>query len=240
MMVGDCAKIMYEVKEVKLYGTWGSTYTAVVQNALKLKEVKYKYVQEDLENKSEELLRINPVHKQVPVLVVDGRPIAESLVILEYVDEMWKSPPIMPEDPYERAMVRFWADFIYKKVAPCSYTILFTVGEALEKAIEEFTRNLATLEEGIGKDFANAGKPFIHGAKPGLLDIIMGSSSGGIRLLADLTGKELIDKDKVPLVYSSVHSFESLPIAKETQVPYEQLLSRVLAKREKAFATEQP
>ena len=73
-----------EPREVKLYGAWGSAHAAMARNALALKGVRYEYVEEDLDNKSEALLRLNPVHGgKVPVLVVDGRPLAESLVIIE-------------------------------------------------------------------------------------------------------------------------------------------------------------
>jgi hypothetical protein len=59
-------------KEVKLYGAWGSAHAAMARNALELKGVRYEYVEEDLERKSETLLlRLNPAHAgKVPVLVV--------------------------------------------------------------------------------------------------------------------------------------------------------------------------
>ena len=103
--------------EVKLLGSWPSFFSKRVEIALKMKGISYEYCAEDIFNKSPELLRYNPVHKKIPVLVHNGKPICESLVILEYIDETWKSgPSLLPKDPYDRAMARFWAKFIDDKV----------------------------------------------------------------------------------------------------------------------------
>ncbi|KAA3472176.1 putative glutathione S-transferase [Gossypium australe] len=106
-------------KEVKLLGTWFSPYAQRVAWMLKLKGIDYEWVEQgfrDPKNRSQLLLKYNPVMKTVPVLVHHGRPVLESLIILEYIDETWKNNPILPSDPYERAMVRFWANLIDQKV----------------------------------------------------------------------------------------------------------------------------
>ncbi|BFG28853.1 hypothetical protein CerSpe_151270 [Prunus speciosa] len=103
--------------EVILLDFWASMFGMRARVALAEKGVKYEYREEDLRNKSPLLLQMNPVHKKIPVLIHNGKPVCESLIIVQYVDEVWRDKdPLLPSDPYLRARSRFWADFIDKKV----------------------------------------------------------------------------------------------------------------------------
>ena len=64
--------------DLKLLGMWASPYVVRVQLALRLKGLSYEYIEENLQHKGELLLSSNPVHKKVPVLIHDGKPVSES------------------------------------------------------------------------------------------------------------------------------------------------------------------
>ncbi|MFT4100200.1 MAG: maleylacetoacetate isomerase [Burkholderiaceae bacterium] len=57
------------------------------------------------EQHGEPYRRLNP-QKLVPALVADGQVLSQSLAILEYLDETYPDPPLLPATPLERARVR--------------------------------------------------------------------------------------------------------------------------------------
>lgn len=103
--------------ELKLIGKWSSPYAMRVKIALNIKSLEHEHFEETLNPKSDLLLQSNPVYGKVPVLIHHERPICESLIIVEYIDETWTTGfSILPSDPYDRAVARFWAAYIDDKV----------------------------------------------------------------------------------------------------------------------------
>lgn len=102
-------------EEVILLDILGSSFGMRI--TLEEKGIEYEYKEENMLDKSPMLLQMNLVHKMVPVLIHNGKPICESLVILQYIDEVWKHkfPDLLPSDTYHLSQARFWADFVDKK-----------------------------------------------------------------------------------------------------------------------------
>ncbi|XP_023742235.1 probable glutathione S-transferase [Lactuca sativa] len=156
--------------EVVLLGWPLSMFGARVKIALAEKGVKYEYKEEVfLHNKSPLLLKCNPIHKKIPVLIHKGRSVCESKIIVEYIDELWKGEsPLLPSDPYLRSQARFWADYIDKVI----YTVAMKFnsgpkGEEMQKARHECLGYLNVLEGELGE------KPYFMGDAFGYVDIAL-------------------------------------------------------------------
>jgi maleylacetoacetate isomerase len=98
---------------MKLYTYVRSSAAYRTRIALNLKGVQCETVNVDLrtpasDQQKPEYRAVNP-HGLVPALVVDDILIAQSLAIIEYLDETYPDPPLLPRSPVHRARVRAMA-----------------------------------------------------------------------------------------------------------------------------------
>ena len=210
--------------KVKLLGTWASPYSMRARIALNIKAVDYEYFEERFsEGKSELLLKSNPVHKKIPVLIHGDKPICESLIIVQYIDETWSfAASILPSDPFERATARFWAAYLDEKWFPSIKGIGIAQGEDAKKAaVAQVEEGLVLLEEAFGK--CSKGKAFFGGDQIGFLDIAFGCFLGWLRATEKISGIELLTEAKTPALLNWADSFCSDAAVKDVMPETEKL-----------------
>ena len=121
-----------------LHHAWRSSASRRVRLCLEEKGLEYEGHHVDLEkmeHHSPEYLAINPLGV-IPTLIHDGKPLHESGTICEYLDESFPDPPLRPETPYERALMRNWIRHIDGLIGNL---IIFNWRHHLQKTAERWT-----------------------------------------------------------------------------------------------------
>ena len=141
-----------------LYDAARCPYCARIRILLAEKEVSYETVEIDLENRPVWLYEKNSVGR-VPILEESGFVLPESRVIMEYLEERYPEPPLLPFELAERALVRLWFERFNDFSRPY-YRFLFE-GETANALDAE----LAKLDTALAKS------PYLAGAKFSQADI---------------------------------------------------------------------
>lgn len=225
---------------LKLLGAWPSPFVNRVRMALHLKGLEYENVEEDLTNKSDLLLASNPVHKLVPVLLHGDKPISESLVIVEYLDDAFPGAgqAVLPADPYERAVARFWAKYVDGKLHGMMVKALMgATEEERATATADALAAMDTLEGAFAE--CSGGKEFFAGDAPGYLDVALGGFIGWLRAWDKVGGVKLLDAGRVPRLATWAERFAALDVAKEVIPDPDHIaeFAKVLQARSAAAAT---
>ncbi|KAM3325581.1 glutathione S-transferase U8 [Capsicum chacoense] len=200
--------------EVQLLGYWASPFSKRVEIALKLKGIQYKYIEEDIPiNKSPRVVKYNPIYKKIPVFLHDGKSIAESLLILEYIDETWKEgTPLLPNDPYQRAMARFWAKFMDEKCLPEMLKLCYESNyEVRMKAKGELHELLKLLENELIKDNTNLFGEYIE-----IVSILI---IYWIGIIEEAVQVDILKKEEFPNICAWADKLMSRSFIKESRLP---------------------
>ena len=105
---------------MKLYTFFRSSAAFRVRIALNLKGLQYESLPKAFarnEHRAPEYLALNP-QGLIPALATDGVVLSQSLAIIEYLNERHPTPPLLPEDPIDRARVRSMAMAIACEIHP--------------------------------------------------------------------------------------------------------------------------
>ncbi len=170
---------------LRLYGYWRSSSSWRVRIGLHLKALDFEYRSVDLAGASEQFADVhrsrNPM-AQVPVLEVEegGRTvtIAQSMAILEYLDERFPSPPLLPADAEGRARVRTLAEHVNSGIQPFqNASTLRWIRERVPGGDRDWTAHwlgsgLTALERAV-RDGRPPGSRFCHGELPTLADVYL-------------------------------------------------------------------
>lgn len=96
---------------MKLYTFFRSSAAFRVRIALNLKNVTYESIPKGLvknEHRAADYLALNP-QGLIPALDVGNAVLSQSLAIIEYLNDKYPAPPLLPPGPLERARVRSMA-----------------------------------------------------------------------------------------------------------------------------------
>jgi glutathione S-transferase len=101
------------------------------------------------EQRTPEFLKKNPF-AGVPILELDdGTVIAESLAIMEYLEEIYPNPPLIGANPVTRALVRMWERRIEIGVYLPASRMVLSKGEVSEHARKTLVARLALVNDGL-------------------------------------------------------------------------------------------
>jgi maleylpyruvate isomerase len=106
--------------ELVLHGYWRSGTSYRTRIGLNIKGLQYRTVAHDLragEQRSGAFLALNP-QGLVPALVAGDKVFTQSSAILEWLEETFPAPPLLPRDPDARAIVRAMAMTIACDIHP--------------------------------------------------------------------------------------------------------------------------
>ncbi len=180
---------MTQQPRFELFSYWRTSATYRVRVAFNLKGVPRQERNVDIdegEHRGEAFLKINPMGA-IPALIdrqagSSVEPLTQSLAILEFLDETYPSPALLPADPHGRARVRSIAAMCaadtHPLITPRVKKYLTSAGKFDDAAwrawqIHWFTTGLRAVEQRLANDAATGA--YCHGDSVTMADICLAS-----------------------------------------------------------------
>ena len=165
---------------MKLYSYFRSSCSYRLRIALNLKGMEYQYLPVNLlqaEQQSPDYLAVNPIGLVPALEVSPGEFLGQSVALLEWLEEEYPQPPLLPAEALARARVRAVVNAIACDIQPlCNVgvTRFLTTGlNAGEAEIQRWyitwmNRGFAAIEQQLGKS-----STFCFGDSPGMADVFL-------------------------------------------------------------------
>lgn len=167
---------------MKLWSYWRSSCSYRVRIALGLKGLDYEYASVHLlrgggEQHGDAFGAVNP-QRQVPVLeVTEGAQtlrLVQSIAIIEYLEERFPEPPLLPQGAFDRAHVRALAELVNSGIQPLQNTSTFSelkrLGVDIGPWAAHFVRQGLVALEALAAPRAGA---FLFGDRVSLADLYL-------------------------------------------------------------------
>ena len=121
-----------------LFNSDDNLYCHMVRLVLAEKGISYDSSFVDLDNTPEDLQELNP-YNEVPTLVDRELALYDHKVIVEYLDERFPHPPLMPVDPVSRSRIRLLLQRIERDWITLAYKIINNDADAenARKALQD-------------------------------------------------------------------------------------------------------
>jgi maleylpyruvate isomerase len=162
---------------MRLHDYWRSGAAYRVRIALNLKGLAYDQIAHDLRTGAQAEPGYEAINPQmlVPALETNGLALSQSLAIIEWLEECYPAPTLLPADPDSRAIVRAMAGLIACDIHPLNNLRVLT---ALRRELDIGEAQIsAWIARWIGEGFAaletmiaRHGGTYAFGDTPGLAD----------------------------------------------------------------------
>jgi maleylpyruvate isomerase len=207
-----------------LHGFWRSSTSFRVRVALNLKGVSYSqktYRLREGDQRGAAYLAVNPQGLVPSLETPDGQVFTQSLAIMEWLDETFPEPPLLPGDAAGRARVRALAQAVALDIHPINnLRVLFRLRDTFgadEKAQADWFRHwasetLGAMETALAASSATG--QFCHGDSVGMADICLAGQSVNNKRFG-------VDETRWPTISRIVASALALP-AFQAAVPARQ------------------
>jgi maleylpyruvate isomerase len=204
----------------RLHGYFRSTAAWRVRIAMNLKGLTAAQVSHHLrrgDQRAPDYLKLNP-QGLVPALETQGTVLTQSLAIIEYLEETHPAPPLLPQPPLERALVRAFALAIACDIHPVQnlrvLRRLRKLGQSQEQVNDWAKETVEPGLEACAALIADQPGPFCFGPAPTLADICLVPQLGNARRFG-----ARLDYGRIPAVEAACLELEAFQQAAPERQP---------------------